>query len=67
MPLSLTCASQDFVVALITGYEAFGIHGGNTLADPTAFFANVSSKLSVAKGVLNGLLMMLSDVIIVSA
>ena len=56
---------QDIIVEIYTGYKAFSIPPGNSLADPYKEFTTISSPESVAKGVLTVILSMFSDIIIV--
>ena len=57
---------QSFIVELKIGYEAFHVPSGQNVADPNAFFDNVSSPETLIKSVLVVALAMFSDVIIVS-
>ncbi|KAI0716353.1 hypothetical protein C8Q76DRAFT_404473 [Earliella scabrosa] len=56
---------SDQALTLIRAYQAFSVRDSHGLADPAAFFANPTTRLSVAKSSLNIVLPFISDTIII--
>ncbi|KAI0716356.1 hypothetical protein C8Q76DRAFT_794677 [Earliella scabrosa] len=62
--LIFLCTISDQVLALIRTYQAFGVHEGRP-PDPTAYYADPTTKLAIAKNTFNILMTLLFDIIIV--
>ncbi|KAH9946370.1 uncharacterized protein BXZ73DRAFT_95868 [Epithele typhae] len=55
----------DWWTELVLGYQAFSLHPGQKLANPSATYHNISNPVTLAKGVFTAALAMFSDLIIV--
>ncbi|KAI0716354.1 hypothetical protein C8Q76DRAFT_794675 [Earliella scabrosa] len=62
--LIFLCTIGELVLALVRTYQAFGVHDGRQ-PDPTAFYMDPTTQLSLGKNSFNVVLTLISDIIIV--